>query len=293
MAVYLIESFQISIRRACRVIELPKSMYYYQKIKDDSAVIQKLQELSERYPSEGQDLYYSRIREQGLKWNYKRVRRVYTLLGMSRRRRKMKRLPARVKMPLIQPEKANQTWSMDFMSDVLVNKRKFRTLNIIDDYNRAALNVIADFSIPACRVNQILERTIREHGKPSIIRVDNGPEFISQEFKEYCSKKGIGIQFIQPGKPMQNGYIERFNRTFRENILDAYVFENIHQVQILAEEWMEDYNYHRPHESLGNKTPMAFRGECEDMENPVKGFPHLRHSEKNNNENLFLNKLVV
>ena len=168
MAAYLMEVHHTSIRRACSVVDLPKSMYYYQKRKDDSEVIKKLQELSEKYPTEGQDLYYSRIREQGLLWNYKRVRRVYSLLGMNHRRRKMKRIPARVKVPLIQPERANQTWSMDFMSDVLVNKRTFRTLNIMDDYNREALNIIPDFSIPACRVNQILEQTIREHGKPDL-----------------------------------------------------------------------------------------------------------------------------
>ena len=100
---------------------------------------------------------------------------------------------------------------------------------------------------------------ITEKGKPSRIRTDNGPEFISKEFRDWCSKKGIEVQYIQPGRPMQNGYIERFNRTFRENILDAYLFENTMEVQILAEEWMQDYNYNRPHEALQGKTPMEYR----------------------------------
>jgi len=159
-------------------------MYYYQPVKDDSETISKLQQLSESYPTEGQDLYYSRIRQQGLLWNYKRVRRVYLLLGMNQRRKARRRVPARVKVPLAVPEQAGQMWSMDFMSDVLVNKRKFRTLNIIDDYNRQALSVEAAYSMPASRVTQILERTIEEQGKPNCIRVDNGPEFISQEFKQ-------------------------------------------------------------------------------------------------------------
>ncbi|RYE23519.1 MAG: transposase [Sphingobacteriaceae bacterium] len=113
--------------------------------------------------------------------------------------------------------------------------------------------------MPATRVTQTLERITREQGLPKCIRVDNGPEFISKEFKDWCAKKEITIRHTQPGKPMQNGYIERFNRTFRENILDAYLFEDIQQVQLLADEWMEDYNHKRPHEALGGLTPDYFK----------------------------------
>ena len=234
-------------------------MYYYKNTRDDSETIGKLLELSEKHPTEGQDLYYSRIRQQGFLWNYKRVRRVYLLLGMNRRKRTKRRVPARVKVPLAVPERAGEMWSVDFMSDVLVNKRKFRTLNVIDDYNRQAITVEAAHSLPAIRVTQILEYAIKEKGKPKCIRVDNGPEFISKEFKDRCTQKGITIRHTQPRKPMQNGYIERFNRTFRENILDAYLFEDINQVQQLADEWMEDYNYKRPHEALGGLTPDYFK----------------------------------
>jgi putative transposase len=192
---------------------------------------------------------------------------------MNKRRKVRRRVPARVKVPLIVPDQAGDTWSMDFMCDVLVNKRRFRTLNIIDDYNREAIAVEAAYTIPAMRVTQILERTIHEQGKPSCIRVDNGPEFISKEFKDWCEGKGIKVQYTQPGKPMQNGYIERFNRTFRENILDAYLFEDINQVQGLADEWMEDYNYNRPHEALGGITPDLYkRPNHGDIENSVE-FP--------------------
>lgn len=268
MVAYLMEGYNVSISRACRVVKLPKSMYYYKNVRDDSETIDKLLELSERHPTEGQDLYYSRIRQQGLLWNYKRVRRVYLLLGMNKRRKVRRRVPARVKVPLIVPEQAGDTWSMDFMCDVLMNKRRFRTLNIIDDYNREAIAVEAAYTIPAVRVTQILERTIHEQGKPNCIRVDNGPELNSKEFKDWCESRGITVQFTQPGKPMQNGYIERFNRTFRENILDAYLFEDINQVQVLADEWMEDYNYSRPHEALGGITPDLYkRLNCGDIEN--------------------------
>lgn len=259
MAAYVISSHHVSISRACRITCLPKSMYYYTKVKDDSATILKLRELAEKHPTEGQDLYYSRIRREGLIWNYKRVRRVYLLLGMNRRRKARKRAPGCVKQPLLQPERPGITWSLDFMSDVLTNKRKFGTFNVIDDYNRQAIAVEVAHSMPAATVTRLLERIIKEQGKPERFRTDNGPEFISREFRDWCAGKDIQVQYIQPGRPMQNGYIERFNRTFRENILDAYLFEDIMQVQILAEEWMQDYNYNRPHESLEGKAPMEYR----------------------------------
>jgi putative transposase len=208
------EHRQVSISRACRVVKLPKSMFYYKNVRDDSETIDKLLELSERHPTEGQDLYYSRIRQQGLQCNYKRVRRVYLLLGMNKRRKVRRRVPARVKVPLIVPEHAGDTWSMDFMCDVLLNKRRLRTLNIIDDNNREVIAIEAAHTMPATRVTQILERSIHEQGKPSCIRVDNGPEFISKEFKDWCASKGIEVQYTQPGKPMQNGYIERFTEPF-------------------------------------------------------------------------------
>jgi len=258
MAAYVIATHHISISRACKVVCLPKSMYYYTRKKNDTETISKLGELAENYPTEGQDLYYSRIRKEGLKWNYKRVRRVYLLLGMNRRRRTRKRVPTRTPEPLAVPQAPLTTWSLDFMSDVLTNKRKFRTLNVIDDYNRKAIAVEVAHSMPATTVTRLLERIIKEHGKPSRFRTDNGPEFISKEFREWCAAREIDIHFIQPGRPMQNGYIERFNRTFRENILDAYLFEDIMQVQILAEEWIKDYNCNRPHQSLGGKTPMEY-----------------------------------
>jgi putative transposase len=259
MAAYVISTHQISISRACKITCLPKSMYYYSKVRDDSETILKLQELAEKHPTEGQDLYYHRIRREGLIWNYKRVRRVYLMLGMNRRRKARKRIPARVKQPLVQPDGFRETWSVDFMSDVLTNNRKFRTLNVIDDFNRQAIAIEIAHSMPAITVTRLLERIIQEQGKPKRIRTDNGPEFVSKEFRDWCAARDISLQYIQPGRPMQNGYIERFNRTFRENILDAYLFDNILEVQILAEEWIKDYNYNRPHKALKGKTPMDNR----------------------------------
>lgn len=236
-------------------------MFYYKSLKDDSIVIDKLKELAKKKPREGQDKYYLRIREEGLKWNYKRVRRVYLMLGLNHRRRMKKRIPARIKEPLNQPLSTNKVWSMDFMSDALQNGRKFRVLNIIDDYNRKALWIEAAFSMPSAFVISSLEKTIEESGIPLKIRVDNGPEFCSKEFTEWCASNEITIQYIQPGKPMQNGYIERFNRTYRQDILDAHLFYEINQVNELSEEWLDDYNNYRPHESLGGVPPKKYKTE--------------------------------
>lgn len=255
---YLDQAYPISITRACKVACLPKSMYYYQSIKDDSAVVAKLTELVDKKPFEGQDKLYARIRQQGLVWNRKRVRRVYQLMGLNRRRRIKKRLPVRVKEQLIKTTRSNRTWSMDFMHDTLMSKRKFRTLNIIDDFNRKALAVEAAYSFPAESVVEVLKRTIHDYGKPERIRVDNGPEFISRLFTDWCSANNIHVQHIQPGKPTQNGYIERFNRTFRQDVLDAYLFEDLLQVSTITEEWVNDYNNERPHEALNNLTPKKY-----------------------------------
>jgi putative transposase len=228
-------------------------------VKDDTAVINKLQELADRKPMEGQNKFYQRIRRQGIPWNHKRVERVYKLMGLNKKKRTRKRIPARVKQPLIIPSAPNQTWSIDFMADSLVNGRRFRVLNIIDDYNREALRIEPYFSITSTRVIKIIDRVIVENTKPKAIRVDNGPEFIAEALREWCKDNEIDLMFIQPGRPMQNGYVERFNRSYRQDVLDANLFTNLSEVKILSDEFEEDYNLHRPHESLGDLTPVEYK----------------------------------
>jgi putative transposase len=260
MAAYLMESYTVSTTRACRVVSLPKSMFYYRTVKNDQPVIDKLNELVGMKVNHraGQDKLYERIRSEGILWNYKRVRRVYLKMGLKHRARTRKRVPSRDKRPLEVPIGRNISWSMDFMHDTLRNKRRFRIFNVIDDYNRQALAIEADFSMPGDLVVRYLERVIHDQGKPQNIRVDNGPEFTGSTFVDWCASQEIAIQYIQPGKPMQNGYIERFNRTFRQDVLDAYLFEDLLEVRQITDEWMEDYNHHRPHESLRNLSPIKF-----------------------------------
>jgi len=174
------------------------------------------------------------------------------------RRRAKKRLPERIKQALMVPTAPNQVWSIDFMQDRLTDSRKFRLLNIIDDFNRESLAVEVDTSLPTLRVIRVLERLVSQRGKPANIRCDNGPEFISHKLKDWCNGKEITIQFIQPGKPMQNAYIERKNGSMRRELLNAYLFNSLAEVRYLSEEWRFDYNEERPHKSLGYKSPLKY-----------------------------------
>lgn len=255
---YLIEEKEVKVKRACRVVNLPRSQWYYQSKRDDSEIENALQQLAKEHPTRGFDNYFGRLRAQGFKWNRKRVLRVYRKLNLGLRRKRKRRLPARVKQPLCQAVTINRTWSADFMHDALEYGRKIRILNVIDDFSREALAVKADYSHNGISVIQTMEELIWERGVPKAIRVDNGPEFISKVFTKWCEKHSIEIRYIQPGKPTQNAYIERFNRLLREDILDAYLFEDLMQVRELTDQWRRDYNLNHPHSSLGGLSPKSY-----------------------------------
>lgn len=238
---------------------MTRSMWYYKTVKDDSELINKLNELADQLPTRGLDEYVGRLKAQGYPWNRKRIYRVYKLLRLEKRRKRKRRLPTRTPEPLTVPLHPNVCWSMDFMSDALVNGRRIRVLNIIDDFNREALWVDAQYSYPSEFVVRALQNLEVERGLPKKIRVDNGPEFISKNLKKYCECKQIKLEYINPGKPTQNAYVERFNRHFREDILDAYLFESLTQVNILCNKWKKDYNDNHPHRSLGYKSPTVFK----------------------------------
>lgn len=254
----MIETKGTSTQRACKVIGLTRSIWYYTSKKDDHQVIDKLNELAQELPHRGFDEYFGRIRLEGYPWNRKRVLRVYRLMNLTLRRKRKKRLPSRVKEPLVIPNRLNETWSMDFMCDTLENGRKFRVLNVIDDYNREALINRPQTIFPGEFVVNALKDLVFYRGNPAQIRVDNGPEFISKVFVNWCNEMGIRIIYIQPGKPVQNAFIERFNRLYREDVLDAYIFEDIHQVREISKNWQEDYNNNHPHGSLGGKSPIQY-----------------------------------
>ncbi len=247
---------KVSHRQACKCVGLNRSNYFYKaKRKDDTEVIRELTVLTGKHVTIGFWQCYYRIRRKGLIWNHKKVYRIYTSMKLNIRRRAKKRLPARVKNPLFVPECINQVWSIDFMSDSLWDGRRFRLLNIVDDYNREILAMEADTSLPSSRVIKALDMLKELRGLPLRMRMDNGPEFISHKLEQWAKVNGVELLFIQPGEPTQNAYIERCNGSIRRELLNAYIFNSLNEVREKAEEWMTDYNYHRPHQALDFKSP--------------------------------------
>ena len=247
---------KMSERKASNIVRLPRSTARYTKRPaDDSLLIAALSELTQKHPAIGFWQCHHRLRMKGAVVNHKRLYRVYTGMHLNIRRRAKKRLPARVKQALFQPDAPDQVYSIDFMHDTLWDGRTYRLLNVIDDYNREVLAIEVDTSLPALRVIRVLERIKSLRPLPKMIRVDNGPEFISHKLEQWCKENGITLAFIQPGKPTQNAYVERFNGSMRRELLSAYVFRSLDEVREKTEEWMDDYNNHRPHKALGYRSP--------------------------------------
>lgn len=248
-----------NVSRACAMAGISRSSYTYKsKPKDDRVVEEHLNGLTSKHPSIGFWSCHYRLRNKGEKINHKRLYRVYTHMKLNIRRRAKRRLPERVKQALSIPDGPNQMWSLDFMSDALTDGRKFRVLNIIDDYNRESLAVEVDTSLPALRVQRVLDQVVREKGLPANIRSDNGPEFISQVMESWCEKNKISWHYIQPGKPMQNAYIARQNGSMRRELLNAYAFDSLKEARQLCSEWRWDYNHERPHKALRYLSPVLF-----------------------------------
>ncbi len=258
----------LSLRRSCMALSLSRTAYYHKPaIAKDEELIKELLTITERYPRYGFRKVYIKLRQAGFSWNHKRVYRVYCELRLNMKRKGKRRLAARHPEPLTVPSSLNHTWSADFMSDSLNCGRKFRTFNVVDDFNREALAIEVDLSLPALRVVRALDNIAASRGYPVKLRLDNGPEFISLTLADWAEKHGVVLEFIQPGKPTQNSFIERFNRTYRTEILDFYLFRHLDEVRSITEKWVVEYNEERPHQSLGDMTPLAYKLDKQKSQN--------------------------
>lgn len=259
MANSAIRRHGLSIRFACECMGISPSGYYYQPrlASENDEIADWLLRLTTANKRWGFGLCFLYLRNiKGYRWNHKRVYRIYRELELNLRIKPKRRIKRDKPDALSVPTAVNQVWSMDFMSDTLSDGRSLRTFNVIDDYNREGLGIEVDLSLPSARVVRCLEQIIEWRGKPAAIRLDNGPEYISQTLIEWANKQQITLMYIQPGKPTQNAYIERFNRTVRHEWLDLHLFDSVEHAQILATEWLWTYNHDRPNMALDGVTPI-------------------------------------
>lgn len=252
------DEMNINQNRSCRLVKLRVSTYKYQSVKkDDIELRNKIIYLAHQNKRFGHKRIQALLKEDGIIANHKKVYRIYKeeklVLKRKKRKEKVKRACS-----LILAQFPNEMWSMDFVSDSLVGGRKFRTLNIIDVLTRESLAIEVDFSLPSARVIRVLDRLIELRGKPKLIRIDNGSEFTSLIIIQWANKHGIKLDYIQPGKPTQNAFIESFNGKFRDECLNENWFLNLNHAKNLIEEWRINYNTKRPHSSLNYMTPERF-----------------------------------
>jgi len=258
MAKKIIRERQVNIRFACLCMSISETCYRYEATLsvDNQQIAGWLLKLTTTHKRWGFGLCFLYLRNvKGFRWNHKRVYRIYRELELNLRIKPKQRIRRDYPGELDVPTSVNQVWSMDFMSDQLANGKTFRTFNVMDDHNREGLGIEVDTSLPSARVTRALDQIIEWRGKPAALRCDNGPEYLSQVLVDWANRHRITLLYIQPGKPTQNAYIERFNRTARHEWLDMHQFESIAHAQLLATQWLWQYNNERPHSAIGGVPP--------------------------------------
>ncbi|OGX00439.1 MAG: integrase [Omnitrophica bacterium RIFCSPLOWO2_02_FULL_45_16] len=254
------DSFGLSIRRSCTVVDLWRSTFQYKVATslDDQPIRKRLKELAEKRRRFGCARLHIMLRREGFVINHKRTERIYKEEGLALRIRRRKKMAAIQRSEAPAPTRVNERWSMDFVSDVLSSGRKIRTLTIVDDYSRKCHRLEVDTSIGGQRVVRVLNEIAQGEGLPELITIDNGPEFISKALDAWAYQRGVKLNFIRPGKPIDNSFIESFNGKFRDECLNDHWFTSLDEARRIIEDWRIDYNNERPHTSLGDLTPEEF-----------------------------------
>lgn len=258
-AAHVVASLGLSVRKACLLVDISRTAYGYHPCReDDSKLRQRLKELAAQRKRFGSPRLHILLKREGLVINHKRTERIYTEEGLALRKKRRRKGAAGIRIPIAAPERPNQKWSMDFVTDSLVTGRRFRALTIVDDYTRECPALEVDTSLGGRRVVSVLERLGEMRGLPEVITVDNGPEFAGKALDEWAYRRGIKLSFIRPGKPVENAFAESFNGRLRDECLNTNWFLSLKHAKDVIEEWRKDYNAVRPHSSLGGLTPEEF-----------------------------------
>lgn len=258
IAIHLIDSHQLSERRACHLAGISRTGFRYEpQTTNDEPLRQRLKQLASDYPWYGYLLLHNLLKQEGLVINKKRTYRLYTEENLQVRTKKRKKL-TRPRLVMNRPSQSNQRWSMDFVADQLSNGRRFRVLNIVDDYSREMVGQLVAFSITGNQVARFLSQLVEQRGKPEGITCDNGTEFTSKAMFFWSKETVIKLHFIQPGKPTQNAFVESLNGKFRDSCLNQHWFRSLEEARYEIDQWRHHYNHERPHSALNYLTPVAF-----------------------------------
>jgi len=256
---WLRDRSRVSVRRACEVIKLAESTYRYRsRKKEPEGLRERLLELAAERPRFGYRRLHLLLRREGFLVNTKRIQRMYREEDLAVRRKKRKRVAQTARRPRTLPERTNERWSIDFVSDSLATGRCFRTLNVVDDFSRECLAIEVDSSLSGERVTRVLDRIMDSRSQPRSLVLDNGPEFTSRALDAWAYERGVDLDFIRPGKPIENCFVESFNGKFRDECLNQHWFTSLRDARTEIERWRLDYNHVRPHSSLGGLPPAVF-----------------------------------
>lgn len=256
----MIEQFQLSERRACRLVGLSRDSFRNPPMASEQtqALRCRIVDIAHQRRRFGYRRVHDLLRRDFPGVNHKRVYRLYREANLAVRKRKKSKRPLNERVPLQLAKAVNEVWSMDFVSDSLSNGRRLKYLTVADDFSHECVDIAVDFGISGEYVTRLLDRAAVFRGYPDMVRTDNGPEFTSRVFMAWAQTHGIRHILIQPGRPMQNGYIESFNGKFRDEHLNESWFETLQQARNAASIWKQDYNQVRPHSSVGRIPPAEF-----------------------------------
>jgi len=249
----------VSQRRACYVLSVDRSSMRYRSIRpDDTHIREAMQKVASERPRFGYRRIHVMLERQGLVMNLKKLRRLYREEKLTVRKRGGRKRALGTRRPLALPSRPNERWSLDFVSDAFTDGLRFRVLTVVDDFTRECLALVADTSLSGRRLSRELDAIITRRGKPRTIVSDNGTEMTSTAILKWCQDTDVEWHYIAPGKPMQNGIVESFNGSFRDECLNETLFSTLTHARVEITAWKEDYNRNRPHSSLGNITPNEF-----------------------------------